>query len=132
MKQWLHTVIHTIDRYNLTFPIPCDKKVVNELYYKKITILNIYYNNLTSIISAQKEFKIYMKILKSKNKVNEIKTDGKVIKMYTKDVRTNSTFGNHYSSDVIYVLFVFIGILFIFQTKKIFITLKKEKTNDTN
>lgn len=73
-----------------------------------------------------------MKILKSKNKVNEIKTDGKVIKMYTKDVRTNSTFGNHYSSDVIYVLFVFIGILFIFQTKKIFITLKKEKTNDTN
>lgn len=68
-----------------------------------------------------------------KNKVSEIKTDGKVIKKDTKDVRTNSPLENHFTKVVIYLLFVFIGILFILQTKKTFFILKKKgKIDDTN
>ena len=69
---------------------------------------------------------------KIKNKVSEIKTEEKIIKKDSKDVKTDPLLVNNFRKYVIYFLFVFIGMMFILKTKKIFFILRKGKIDDTN
>lgn len=50
-----------------------------------------------------------------------------------KNEDTNELFENHFATIVIFVLlFVFIGLTFILQTRKTFFIVKKGKIDDTN